>query len=272
MAPKRPKPPDVRHKEQQIREREKEARRREYKRLKLRCPNCDETSMAFHRSDTLSKMIVYCARCFCGDCIDWKGRDKDFYHKFKDNFVTAWKAQTEAPRQGAVRYFNGKTYRGTLNDFKKQIVKALEEMTMKTRAPRKDKDDFFLPIATRFAEETGNPYGFIQVLDNPEILVQRAKKALEKVEGELRRQRQRRLHSLRGEELLREIERINASLKSTWMSQKHAIVRIERGGPFCKDDCICLKCINYGKSENCTCPCSYSNITKTTFCVDFSPA
>lgn len=290
MTPKRPKPRDIREKEQKISKRTQEAKKRAYDNLKPSCPYCSKLSIAFHRSDALSKMIVYCVQCFCGDCIDLLGwSDRRYYHKFIDNFNATWKKQTQMQKQGAMHYFNGTFYSGSLTNFKKQVAEELGEMIHRARVPPlegKALDSLHGQILHHFAMKTGNPYNVVRAHDSFEMIIKDEEETA-RIEEEtffrkLAKLEAERLKSVSAEERERikeqECKELLQSLAHddiARMRQEQAMTRalkIERGSWHCEDGCICLKCMNVGKSENCSCPCTLGNISKTTFCVDFSPA
>jgi len=293
MPRKRPQPRDIREKEQKIRRKEREARRREFEHVQPRCPHCDKPSIVFHNSDRLGRIIIYCAHCYCGDSLDLKdGAGEDFYyHRFVDNFENSWKVRSKTSNRTIGHYFSGEFYSGGSVEFKEKVMGKLEKIIRQRYAQtHEDKTsiDFHLSILRQFAEKTGNPYEFILAHDD----FRRVLRSIEEETRELERKTEerkrkfnnerfkeewKRIESLSKEEQEKYIEaylargrELNELMRLSAREEKEVSVRIERGGPFCHADCICLKCSNLGTVEDCGCPCKYRNITKVIWCVGFS--
>jgi len=223
--------------------------------------------------------MVYCSHCYCGDLLelkDYLGQDF-YYHQFVDHY------------HGHTHCFSGKPSFGSAEKWKEGILRKLEEIF--ERSGRDWTDVSLRAAILTYAEETGNPYGLILARDNFQIVLtyyqERLEKRKRKFEEEQARRELERLRSLGKEErkreieekderLLKEVERINEQLQHAGelnsIQRQGTSTSIERGGVFCPADCICLKdCKNFGKVEDCSCPCKYGNVVKIEFCSNFSP-
>lgn len=282
MPAKRPKPRDIREQEQKIRKREEEAKKSEYEHRQPRCPSCNDTSLVFHPSPTLGRMMIYCSNCYCGDFLELKdGLEQDsYYHQFVDHYH---KGEHFSGRQPSF---------GSVEKLREELTRKLEALL--ERSGKDWTDESLSGAILSYAAETENPHSLILARDDFQILIryyqQRQEQRREQMERKLKEQRamaeSERLKSLSNEEKEREMEKdlelVMKQLKEAAeqirrareLEEERERVRgkVERGGCFCPSDCICLRgCKNLGRVADCGCPCKFGNIIKVEICTSFSP-